>query len=241
MERIKFEKLDELDYGVTEGMRSLRTNISFCGDNIHSIVITSTVPDEGKSTLSMNLARALAEDGKKVILLDADLRKSVAVGRYGIRKEKKGTIYGLSHYLSGQKRLEDVIYGTSVEGLDMVIAGPVVPNPTEILGNHYFDEMLEQLKETYDMILVDGPPIGSVIDSAVIAAKCDGAILTIEQGRVSRRFIQNVKKQLETSGVKILGAVLNKVKRNSTGYYKEYYKAYYGEYAADKKEAAVGK
>ena len=237
MERVILEKIAELDYGITEAMRSLRTNISFCGDDIHSIVITSTVPDEGKSTLSMNLARAFTEDGKKVILLDADLRKSVLVGRYGLQKEKKGkTIFGLSHYLSGQKPLDQVIYETNIEGLDLVISGPVVPNPTEILVNHYFEEMLEKLKMKYDMILIDGPPIGSVIDSAVIAAKCDGAIMVIEQGKVSRHFVQNVKKQLESSGVNILGAVLNKVKRNSTGYYKEYYKAYYGEYFNDNEE-----
>lgn len=239
MERVLFEKLEELDYGMTEAMRSLRTNISFCGDKIHIILLTSTVPDEGKSTLSMNLARALAEDGKKVLLMDADIRKSVLVGRYGLRKESKGTIYGLSHYLSGQKKLDEVIYETNIEGLNLIISGPVVPNPTEILGNQYFDDMLERLKTEYDMILVDGPPVGYVIDSAVIAPKCDGAILVIEQGKVSRRFIQSVKKQLETSGVKILGAVLNKVKRNSTGYYKEYYKSYYGESTgeSDKKEA----
>lgn len=239
MERVILDKLEELDYGMTESMRSLRTNISFCGDKIHSILLTSTVPDEGKSTLSMNLARALAEDGKKVLLIDVDLRKSVLVGRYGIQKEKIGTIYGLSHYLSGQKSLDEVVYETDMEGIDLIISGPVVPNPTEILGNQYFDDMMTKMKMKYDMILVDGTPIGSVIDSVVVAAKCDGAILVIEQGKVSRRFIQNVKKQLETSGVKILGAVLNKVKRNSTGYYKEYYKAYYGESTEgnDKKEA----
>lgn len=239
MEKVLFEKLEELDYGMTEAMRSLRTNISFCGDKIHAILLTSTVPDEGKSTISMNLARALVEDGKKVLLVDADLRKSVLVGRYGIRKENKGAFFGLSHYLSGQKNLDEVIYETNIEGLDLIISGPVVPNPTEILGNQYFDDMMSKMKLKYDMILVDGSPMGSVIDSAVIAAKCDGAILVIEQGKVSKRFIQSVKKQLETSGVKILGAVLNKVKRNSTGYYKEYYKAYYGETAgmSDRKEA----
>lgn len=229
MERVLFEKLEELDYGMTEAMRSLRTNISFCGDKIHSILITSTVPDEGKSSISMNLARAMAEDGKKVLLIDADMRKSVLVGRHGLHKEGKGAIYGLSHYLTGQKKLEEVVYETNCEGVDLVISGPTVPNPTEILGNQYFDEMMEKLEAQYDMILVDGPPVGLVIDSAVIASKCNGVIMVVEQGNVSRRFVQSAKKQLETSGAKILGAVLNKVKKNSTGYYKEYYKAYYGD------------
>lgn len=236
MEKVRLEKLEDMDYGITEAMRSLRTNISFCGDEIHSIIVTSTVPDEGKSELTMDLARAMVEDGKKVILLDGDLRKSVMVGRYGIVLEKKGTLYGMSHYLSGQKRLDEIICETNIEGLDLVVAGPVVPNPTEILGNHYFEEMLDELKQKYDMVLVDGTPLGSVIDTAVVAPKCDGAILVIEQGKVSKKFIQNAKKQLENSGVKILGVVLNKVKRHTTGYYKEYYKAYYGEYAKKPQE-----
>lgn len=138
-------------------------------------------------------------------------------------------MYGLSHYLSGQKKLDQVIYETNIEGMDIIVSGPVVPNATEILGNHYFTEMIEKLRQVYDIILIDGAPIGSVVDSAVVASVCDGAIYVIEQGNVSRKFIQNVKKQMENSGVRMLGAILNKVKRNNSGYYyNEYYKPYYG-------------
>lgn len=229
MEKVIIERLDNTDYAFTEAMRTLRTNISFCGDNIRSIVVTSTIPNEGKTTLVLNLACTLAADGKKVLLLDADLRKSVLVGRYGIHLERGGVMFGLSHYLSGQKKLDQVIYETNVEGMDIIVSGPVVPNATEILGNHYFTEMIEKLRQVYDIILIDGAPIGSVVDSAVIASVCDGAIYVIEQGNVSRKFIQNVKKQMENSGVRMLGAILNKVKRNNSGYYyNEYYKPYYG-------------
>jgi capsular exopolysaccharide synthesis family protein len=111
----------------------------------------------------------------------------------------------------------------------MIIAGPSVPNPTEILDNHFFDEMLTKLRSRYDLIILDAPPLGLVIDPAVIAPKCDGAILVIEQGKISRKFVQNVKRQLENSGVRILGAVLNKVQENTSGYYKKYYKGDYYE------------
>lgn len=199
MEKVVFGRLKEQDYGMTEAMRSLRTNISFCGDDIQTILLTSTMPDEGKSTIALNLARALAENNKKVLLLDADIRKSVMIGYNGIQKVGWGTIYGLSHYLTGQRKLDEVIYETNIENLYLIVSGPVVPNPTEILGNHYFGKMLQTLKSEYDMIIIDGAPIGSVIDSAVIAPKCDGAILVIEQGRASKRFIKNTKKQLEVS------------------------------------------
>ena len=105
----------------------------------------------------------------------------------------------------------------------MIFAGPTIPNPTEILANHYFKEMIEALRESYDVILLDTPPLGSVIDAAVIAPQADGAILVVQQGKVSGRFIKTVKKQLGNSGVKILGVVLNKVEVKKQGYYKKYY------------------
>jgi capsular exopolysaccharide synthesis family protein len=231
MDKIVLERIRELNYDTTEAIRSLRTNISFCGDDIQSILITSSEADEGKSETAMNLARAMAETGKKVVLVDTDLRKSVLVGKYGIHREDNEKIYGLSHYLAGQKNLDQVLYSTSIENLDLVVAGPSAPNPTELLNNHYFDEMMTILRNSYDIILLDGSPLGLVIDSAIIATKCDGAIMVIEQGRVSRKFAFHVKKQLEKSGTRILGAVLNKVKRNSTGYYKKYYKGHYTYYS----------
>lgn len=236
MDKIIIDKLPELDYDMTEAMRSLRTNLFFCGDDIKAVVFTSAEPNEGKSTTTMNLARALAEAGKKVVLLDCDLRRSVLVGYYGMHLEKGGKIYGMSHYLTGQKTLDQVIYETSAEGVDIVTSGPTVPNPTELLSNHYFDEMMSKLRMKYDMILLDGSPLGLVIDSAVIAPKCDGAIIVIEQGKVSRKFANNVRKQLENSGVRILGVVLNKVKKNTSGYYKKYYKGEYNYYSKDMSE-----
>ena len=236
MEKIILEKIDDLNYEMTEALRSLRTNLIFCGDDIKVVLFTSAEPNEGKSNTTMHLAWSLAESGKKVILLDCDIRKSVMVGQYGMHLEGKGKIFGMSHYLTGQKSLDEVIYSTNIEGMDLVTAGPVVPNPTELLENHYFDEMITKLRMKYDMILLDGSPLGLVIDSAVMAPKCDGAILVIEQGNASRKFILSVKNQLEASGVRILGAVLNKVKKDTDGYYKKYYSGDYGYYRESRKE-----
>lgn len=230
--RIILESIEKQDYGRREAMNSLRTNLQFCGDDKKVIMFTSCTPDEGKSTVTIELARSLSEDGKKTILIDADLRKSVLVGRYRIHSDVE--IFGLSHYLSGQKKLHEVIHETDIPNFDMIVAGPLAPNPTELLGKKYFGEMLEQLKETYDMVLIDCPPLGWVIDAAVVAPVCDGAILVVESNAISYRYLQEVKKQLELTGVQILGSVLNKVKAQSGGYYNRYYgghyKGYYNKY-----------
>ena len=153
MEKITFDRLNELDYGVTEALRTLKTNIQFCGDDIKTILLTSSIPGEGKSTVALNLVRSMVESGQKIIYVDCDIRKSVVIGRFGVRSEDGKKIFGLSHYLSGQKKLDDVIYDTEIEGMNMIFAGPSVPNPTEMLGNHYFKEMLQNLRENYDVVL----------------------------------------------------------------------------------------
>ncbi len=114
MKIVKFGRLKEQKYAMKESLRALKTNIQFCGDDIQTIVVTSALPNEGKSTVTMDLARSLTESGKRVLLIDTDMRKSVYVGRLRATASDGGEIYGLSHFLSGQKRLEDVLYGTEV-------------------------------------------------------------------------------------------------------------------------------
>jgi capsular exopolysaccharide synthesis family protein len=230
METVKFGKLKNQSYTMKESLRALKTNIQFCGDDIQTILITSAVPNEGKSTVALDLARSLTESGKRILLIDTDMRKSVFVGRLRATASGGGEIYGLSHYLSGQKKLEDVLYGTEIPRLFMIFAGPSVPNPTEILEKKYFEELLEFGKEHFNYIILDCAPIGAAIDAAVVAKQCDGAILVVAQGMASARLIGNVKRQLEASGVKILGAVLNKVKMKKSGYEGSYYGGYYGKY-----------
>ena len=230
METVKFGNVREQGYTMKESLRALKTNIQFCGDDIKTILITSAVPNEGKSTVAMDLARSLTESGKRVLLIDSDMRKSVFVGRLQAQSSSGEEICGLSHYLSGQRRLEDVLYGTEIPRLFMIFAGPSVPNPTEILEKKYFAELLKFGKEHFNYILIDCAPLGATIDAAVVAKYCDGAILVISQGMASSRLILSVKKQLEASGVKILGAILNKVRLKKNNYEGGYYGGYSGNY-----------
>lgn len=228
--KINFEKKEQLDFKSNEAYKTLRTNISFSGDDIRVIALTSSIPNEGKSVVAFNLANSLAEDGKKVLYIDADIRKSVTVVRYGVDIETKG----LTHYLSGQAKLDQIIYETNINNLSIIFTGQTAPNPSELLGNDRFKKMLEQTREDFDYVIIDCPPLGSVIDAAIVAKECDGAIIVIETDNASYKIVQRVKKQLDQSGCRILGAVLNKVEMGGKGYYgKGYYGNYYGRYYGD--------
>ena len=208
--------IEKKSYGVREAIRTLRTNLQFCGDDKRVILVTSCVPREGKSSVSVALAESIADMGKSVILVDADIRNSVMASKLQITGADKG----LSHFLSGQCVL--------------LLSGPEAPNPTELLESKRFTGMLESMKNVYDSIIIDCPPLGLVIDAAIIGHQSDGAIIVVEAGKTKYRLVQNVKDQLENSGVSVLGVVLNKVERkNQKGYYNKYYgsqkyEGYYG-------------
>lgn len=229
METVKLQLKDQ-SYTLKETLRALKTNIQFCGDDKRVILFTSAVPNEGKSTVVMDLARSLTDSKKSVLVIDADIRKSVLIGRMRAKVINGKEIYGLSHLLSGQKKMSEVIYATEKTGLFMVFAGPSVPNPTEMLEKRYFAELIAFARDQFDYVLIDCPPMGAAIDAAVIAKHCDGSIIVVSQGTVSSRGIVNVKKQLENAGVPILGAVLNKVQMKKNSYYGSYYGGYYGKY-----------
>lgn len=226
MGKIKISEKLQLGFQTKEAFKSLRTNIQFCGSDIKVIGVTSCTPGEGKSSVSMHLAHTLAESGKKVIFIDADLRKSVIMGRYQV----EGKIFGLTIYLSGMVDQKDIINKTDVENLDMVFAGPVPPNPSELLGSSKFEELIEKLRNDYDYVIIDTPPVGSVIDGAVVAKSCDGMVMIVQQKVISYRFAQHMKKQLQRSNCKILGVVLNKVEFNGSSPYGKYYGKYYSKY-----------
>ena len=207
--------IEKKSYGVREAIRTLRTNLQFCGDDKRVILVTSCVPREGKSSVSVALAESIADMGKSVILIT-------------------GADKGLSHFLSGQCVLADVIMATNIPKFHILLSGPEAPNPTELLESKRFTGMLESMKNVYDSIIIDCPPLGLVIDAAIIGHQSDGAIIVVEAGKTKYRLVQNVKDQLENSGVSVLGVVLNKVERkNQKGYYNKYYgsqkyEGYYG-------------
>ena len=160
MQAVSLGQVKEQSYTMKESLRALKTNIQFCGDDVQTILITSSIPNEGKSTVTMDLGRSLTESGKRVLLIDTDMRKSVLIGRLRAKNMNGGEIHGLSHLLSGQKKLEEVLYTTSIPKLFMVFAGPSVPNPTEILDKKYFGELLEFARKHFDYVLLDCAPLG---------------------------------------------------------------------------------
>lgn len=227
-QQITLKNIATGDYAYEEAVKTLRTNIRYCGRNVRVIMLTSSLPGEGKSSVTVSLARSLAQTGKKTLLIDADIRKSVLASRYRLNQE----IYGLSQLLTEQKSLEEVIYKTNIENMDIIFSGPFSPNPAELLEETTFHQLIETAREQYDYVIIDTPPISNVIDGAIIAKECDGAVLVIESGAISYRLAQKVKNQLEKSGCRILGAVLNKVGNQNDGYYRKYYGKYgqYGKY-----------
>lgn len=211
------------DYFYEEAIKTLRTNIQFTGKNIKTIMFTSCLPNEGKSDVAFQLAQEIGNMGKKVLLIDADIRRSVYVNRYKVKEKVKG----LSQYLSGQLAKEFLTYQTNFLNVDIIFSGPIAPNPSELLEEASFSDLLKELRNVYDYIILDTPPLGSVTDAAIVAKECDGAILVIKSERVSYKLAQKVQEQLEKTGCKILGAVLNKVNIEKDKYYQKY-DYYYG-------------
>lgn len=225
MEKITLTLPGEKDFFTQEAFKVLRTNLQFCGQDVQLISVTSCNENEGKTTVTLQLARSLAELGKRVLVIDADMRKSVMAGRNTNAKN----IVGLSEILTGMVKLGDAIYSTQYSNLQIIFAGQYPPNPVELLGGKYFKTFLAETRKVYQYVIVDTPPLGRVIDAAVVAPNCDGTILVIGNSTVRYRQAQDVVAQLEKSGCKILGVVRNNTnKKDSRNYYTHNEKYGYG-------------
>ena len=225
MKKLNLTDRRKPDYFYSESIKTLRTNIQLSGQSIKTILITSCYPNEGKSDIALSLAQELGSIVKKVLLLDADIRKTAYVGRLEVQDEVKG----LSQLLSGQAGLQDIIYNTNFPNMDIIFGGPSAPNPSGLLSENIFKILIKELKDYYNYILIDTTPIGTLIDASVIGRCCDGAVFLIQPGNVRYRDAQKAFAQLEKSGCRILGAVLNKIDTSGDKYYSSYYK-HYGEY-----------
>ena len=213
------------DYHSRESYKMTRSNIQFCGEDKKVIVFTSSVPNEGKSSTSLNIALSLAESGQKVLYIDADLRKSVLQRRTQVSQQ----IRGLSHYLVGQAEFKDIMHDVGIPRIRVVFPGPKPPNPAELLGHERFETMITACRHVFDYIIIDSPPLGSVIDSAVIAKNCDGLIYVVAAKTIRYKFAQQIIKQINRTGCPVLGVILSKVKmdENPFGSYYGYYGHHY--------------
>lgn len=220
-----------LDYAGNEALNTICSNLTFAGKNIKKIVITSCEPNDGKSFVSIQTVMNMARRGKRVVLMDADLRLSVLNAHYEIQLPGQGL--GLAHLLSGQCQIDDIVYETNVPNVFYIPIGTDVQAPLSLIATPDFDNLVQTLGEAFDFVVIDAPPVGMVIDAAEIAKSCDGCVLVLEYNKTHRRALQDAKDQMERTGVPILGCVLNKVSmdRLSTKKYYSYGGKYgYGRY-----------
>lgn len=195
-------------FAYTEAYKSLRTNLRFMtmGGELKKIVVTSAVPGEGKTTVSINLAKTLADTGAKVLLIDADLRNPVVHKYLRIRQPN---VPGLSSLIVSDMRIKDAIGHLVKYNFHLILAGEIPPNPAELLGSKRMSFILEELEKEYDYIICDSPPVSIVTDAAVLSQSADGVIMVIGQGKSTHDQALRAKANLEKVNANILGAILN--------------------------------
>lgn len=234
MKQLKIGRFPALDYACSEALNTLCTNLSYCGREVRSILFTSRYEQEGKSGIAMNVMRTLAGYGKRVLLVDADLRCSTLARRYRFTYAQRENA-GLAQHLAGMCELQDVVYRTNLPGAFILPAGHEVLNSMQLLASYRYGEMMDALRDEFDIVLVDSPPAGLIVDAIEIARYCDGAVIVVEYNRGRVQDVADVATNLAKTGCKVLGAVMNGVNlksfRNRKYYYRsERYSAYYHHY-----------
>lgn len=204
---------------ITEQYRLIRNNIHFSSvdKKIKTIVVSSAEPSEGKSTTAANLAIVLAEKGKKVILVDVDLRKPTVHYSFTV-----SNIDGLTSVLTKDITLDQAITKSHISNLDILTSGPIPPNPSELLDSRAMEMVIENLNSQYEYVVFDTPPILAVTDSQIIANKCDGVVMVVACGKTHKDRVLKAKELLEKAGSQMLGVVVNGVEEKMNGYYGHY-------------------
>lgn len=210
---------DQPQSPITEQYRLIRNNIHFSSvdKEIKCMVVTSAEPDDGKSTTAVNLAIVLAQQGKQVLLVDADLRKPSI--HYAF---KESNIDGLTSVLTKEVSLTMAIAKAHVPNLDILTSGPLPPNPSELLNTKTMENVIEELKIIYDYVIFDTPPILSVTDSQILANKSDGVVMVVSSGKTRKDRALKAKELLERANAQILGVVVNGVQPKPNEYYGHY-------------------
>ncbi|WP_345740326.1 CpsD/CapB family tyrosine-protein kinase [Planomicrobium okeanokoites] len=190
----------------TEQYRTIRTNILFSmpADDMKTILFTSPSKEEGKSTTCSNMAVVFAESGKRVLMIDADMRRPTLHHTFHMSNKS-----GLSNLLLGKGRLSDTIKMSGVKNLDLLLCGQIPGNPAELLQSAEMDILLKDLREMYDLILIDSPPLLAVADSKILANKCDGSVLVVNTGKTEKASVVKARDALVTAKAFVLGVVLN--------------------------------
>lgn len=209
---------------LAEAFRTTRSNLGFVSVDqpARTLLVTSTSAEEGKTFMVANMAITMAQEGKKVIIVDTDLRRPSLHQRFGLDNTE-----GVSSVLVGERDLEEVLKSTDVEGLQVLPSGPVPPNPVELLASDKMAQLCQALAEKADFVLYDSPPAIMVSDAATLASRVDGVILVIEQGGSGRKLITDARDLLVRAHGRIVGAILNKMSREAGRYYYYYYHDYY--------------
>jgi len=222
---------------VSEAFRQVRTNLHFSGpaENLKTLLVTSATPEGGKTTTAANVAATLASEGKRVLLVDGNFHRPALNRLFG----REGAPRGLSNVLVGHNTVADVIHASGVEGLDVVDAGPTPPNPAVLLRGKRMQDFLSSQREHYDLVIIDGPPALLVADARILASSVDGTILVVHAGETSRGIVHRMLRELRTDKVNVLGVVLNAVRAEKGGYFREAYETYHRYVASEKERPPV--
>lgn len=202
---------------IAEQFRALRTNIEFSmiDHDLKSLVVTSTGPEAGKSIIAANLAAIFATEDKRVLLVDADLRKPTVHKTFRLRNTD-----GLTTLLMQQNTdLSDIVYKTNKKGLYVVTSGPVPPNPADLLGTKRMEILKEEMEEMFDLVIFDMPPILAVTDAQIMASKVDGTIFVLPESGVTKESALKAKELLEMAEANVIGAVVNRAEKTKDSYY----------------------
>lgn len=183
-------------------------NFSTAKDGLQTLIVTSAKAGEGKSMVAANLAVVYAQEGKKVLLVDSDMRNPTAHKTFRMQN-----YIGLSNLLAEETIAEAAIRRTDVDNLDLLCCGPIPRNPSELLSSKAMEELMERLKKAYDFIIFDSPPILSVVDGQILANKCDASIFVVNSGKTDKGQALKAKEALASSGSKLLGVILNNLEQ----------------------------
>lgn len=224
MVKMTINRFPPLEYKLAEALNTLCTNLSLAGGDIKKILITSCHPREGKSFISMNLMRAFATFGMRVLLIDGDIRNSKLQVTYDIQVQSAQKYRGLTGYLVGITSMEDIIGETDIPGAYMILSGTNAMNSFPLFNTPRLSELLDSVTPQFDLVLIDAPPVGTIIDAAKIALHADGALFIVEGGAVSISQLKSATLQIEKTGCPIIGYVMNKTDNllQSNDYYYSY-------------------